>query len=236
MSDTNLPEQATPGGHLELPETWHLSEKAKKALELARKHRRTRHGLFSSVPLICKGPECPYAATCPLYQADLAPLDERCPLEIAMIEERFEAYTTALKVNPEDVVDLTLLRDLINAEIVIERCDKLIAESGSMIQDVIATVTTKTETPYYRPEIHKALEIRERYEKRKDTLLQLLNSTRKDQMRVAELEITASAYAAKIREKYEKELGPVVEAEYWEKAVEEAKKHVKEKESEGDAS
>lgn len=232
MSDQNLPENVTPGGQLKLPDTWHLSDRAKQALELARKHRRTRHGLFSSVPLICRGPECPYASTCPLFQADLAPLDERCPLEIAMIEERFEAYTASLNVQPEDVVDLTLLRDLINAEIVIERCDKLIAESGSMIQEVIATVSTKTETPYYRPEIHKALEIRERYEKRKDNLLQLLNSTRKDQMRAAEMQLTASAYAAKIRKQFEEEMGnKVVDAEYW-KAVEEAKHHVARKEEE----
>ena len=77
------------------------------------------------------------------------------------------------------MVNVGLVKDLIDCEIMIERANQLIAENGGMIKDVVVGIS-EDGTPLYRPEIHKALEIKERYGKRKDNILQLLNSTPKD--------------------------------------------------------
>lgn len=190
----------------ELPASWIKTDKAKKALEIARKERQKKHGLYSSMPMLCKGYRCPYAKSCYLLEAGEAPEGERCPIELAFIMERFERYSRELSVDHDRVVDMSLLRDLIECELMIDRCDRVLAQEGEMVVEVPAFSSPVTGEVYHRPEAHQALGIKDRMQKRKNEILQLLNSTRKDQAKLAMSTLDPSSYATQIIAKIRKSM------------------------------
>lgn len=197
----------------ELPANWIKTDTAKKALEIARKEHQKKHGFYSSMPMICKGHKCPYAKTCYLLDAKAAPEGDRCPIEAAFIMERFERYSKELGINLERVVDMSLLRDLIECELMIDRCDRLLAQDGDLVVEVFAGSSPVTGEVFTKPEAHQALGIKDKMQKRKNEILQLLNSTRKDQAKMAMAALDPSTYATNIMAKVKKIQGKVIEGE-----------------------
>lgn len=188
----------------ELPANWIKTNTAKQALEVARREQRKRHGFYSSMPMICRGRRCPYAEGCYLLEAGEAPEGERCPIELAFIMERFERYSRELEIDLDKVVDMSLLRDLIECELMIDRCDRILAQDGALILEVPAGSSPVTGEVFTRPEAHQALGIKDRMQKRKNEILQLLNSTRKDQAKLAMSALDPSSYATQILAKIRK--------------------------------
>ena len=160
---------------------WKISPQQEPAVEEQREVLAQSHGLFAHVPIICHGGRCPYAKTCMVDPADRLP-GERCPTEIAFILNRFKEYCTALGLSPdkeEDVVDMGLVRELVDIEIQLMRADSLMAIDATPIKDVIA-VLAEDGTAYYKPELHRAVELKTTLRKTRHNILSLLNSTRKD--------------------------------------------------------
>jgi hypothetical protein len=137
--------------------------------------------------------------------SDLAPEGESCPVEVAMILKLYEDYTTSLQIDTSQIVNLGLVKDLVEAEITIARCNAILAKDGNIIQDSVVSVTPQGRS-IMRQEPHVALGIRDNAKKVKATVLQLLNSTPKDKARNEGVKIAdASTYAAQIRRIYERE-------------------------------
>jgi hypothetical protein len=201
----------------EIPQTWGpVSEKSKKAMQLAYRMYATKHGLLASIPLVCRAEKCPYAETCIAQLYGTAPVGERCPVEMVNIMHKFVQYCEELNIDKTKMVNLGLIKELIDCEVMIERCNALLAKSGELIPDVIALVDDQG-TPYYKPEIHKAIEIKDKNQKRKNEILQLLNSTPKDKAKTEGVNITdPSSYAAEILKRFQEaqqERGEVLEGE-----------------------
>lgn len=138
-----------------------------------------KHGMFASIPIICQGRACPYFDTCWIPEPDLQ-VGDRCPIEIAAIIERFDAYCQELNVNTEsEIIDAGLVKDVVDLEIMMVRADGYLAKDAALIRDVVAGVSPKGQE-YYRPEIHQAVELKERLRKEKTRILNQLNATRKD--------------------------------------------------------
>ena len=165
---------------------WNMSKKTKDAVSVSRGIRSMDHGMLSGVPIICRTYQCPYQETCWIPESDRQ-FGERCPIEIGTILERTEHYHTSLNIsdNIMDEIDRGLVREIVDIEIMMLRCDNLLATSGKLIDEVIATVDDDG-NPYYKPEISKAFEIKERLRKERHRILNLLNSTRKDKKQQAE--------------------------------------------------
>src|SRR5690606_29317666 len=125
-----------------------------------------KHGMFSRIPIICRGRACPFFETCWIPEADLQ-VGERCPIEIATIVERFDEYCEELGVNPEtDVVDAGLVKDVIDLEIMMLRADGILASDAALVKDVVAGVSPKGQE-YYKPELNPAVDLKERLRKEK---------------------------------------------------------------------
>lgn len=216
MVRPNAPSQALDIPEVKMPATWpEPSEKAREAMRLATSMFSTKHGLFASVPLVCKGDECPYKDTCVAYMYGVAPKGERCPVEIANITQRFDQYCKELDIDSSKMVNVGLVKELIDCEIMIERCNQLLATEGNLIKDVVVGVS-EAGTPFYRPEIHKALDIKNNNMRRKNDILQLLNSTPKDKAKTEDARlIDPSIYAAEILRKFN-EAANTIDAEYTE--------------------
>ena len=137
-----------------------------------------KHGILANVPMICRGNRCPYIKTCYLTEEE-RPEGKRCPIEVAEVISEFEKYVESLNVEPDNFVDISLVKELVDIEIQIRRAERKIAESGDFEEQVVAAVSQNGDV-YYKPELKKAVEYKERLRKERHRILQLLNSTRKD--------------------------------------------------------
>jgi hypothetical protein len=138
----------------------------------------TKTGLYAKVPITCKSDTCPYSNTCALLPYGLAPFGEKCPWETALIETRYAGYMQDYDLDAASFTDSTIVSELINIDIMLERTKALISEEQTPITEVVAGMTESGEQ-FTRPEVSKAYEIYERNLNRKERLLEMMLGTRK---------------------------------------------------------
>lgn len=204
-----------------VPEEWIMSERGRAAVEMAVANRSSKYKLYATLPIICRGQACPYAEACFLLDRDMAPVNERCPIEIATAMDMFQSFCAELDVQEGQYVDLTLVRDLVDLEIQLSRADRLLAMESSVVQNVAVGVTDKGHV-ITRPEIHKVIDIKDKLLRRRMEILQLLSATRKDKANNDALKMDPSMWAAELmarkkaldeqHERAERELAIDVEA------------------------
>lgn len=161
---------------------WTRNPEAVQAIEIAKRIRKTKHGMYASVPIICKAEGCPYAEQCELQQMGIAPYAEKCPMEIAAIEDLFQRYCEDMNINPEDKrqqVDAILVKEVVDLDIAMLRVDKKMAVSADFIIDQVVSVNEEGDA-ITRQEVHPMLDHKEKLRAQKYKTLNLLNSTRKD--------------------------------------------------------
>lgn len=176
MSENNLPSSKK----TQVPAAWKSNSVGLENRRIAQQNLSLRHGLFSSIPIICQGSKCPYFGTCFIDANDLQ-IGERCPIEIGAIVDRFDKYCTSLGVdpdNPMDIVDAGLVKDIVDIEVMMLRADSLLATSATFIEEVVAGISPKGKE-YQRPELHRAAEYKDTLRKDKIRLLNELHATRK---------------------------------------------------------
>lgn len=140
----------------------------------------TKTGLYAKVPITCKAENCPYADTCLLLQHDLAPYGEPCSWETALIETKYAEYMQDYDLDNSSYTDNTMVSELINLDVKLERQKALIASEGVSIVDVVAGITESGEQ-FTRPEISKAEELYNITLNQKIKLLDKLLGTRQSQ-------------------------------------------------------
>ncbi len=185
---------------------WQLSEKSQKLSKEIATRMSTKHGMLATVPLICRANECPYKASC-LLDDDELEVGTRCPMEIGAIMSRFEHWCNHFgievknnMISDEDLVDATLIRDLVDNEIQVLRAENRIAISADFISKVIATVDNKGKA-FYKEELSAESAFKLQLLDKKYKILQLLNSTRKDKAKKERMDLSPSAQALGIFQK-----------------------------------
>lgn len=161
---------------------WFSDPQANSSLEMARRMRQTKMGLYASVPIICKAEGCPYADSCELMQMGMAPEGQKCPIEIAAIEDLFMRYCTDMSINPEDPnqqVDAIMVKEVVDMDIAMLRVDKKMAVSADFILDSVVGMTDDGHV-LTKKEVHPMMDYKEKLRTQKYKTLNLLNSTRKD--------------------------------------------------------
>ncbi|MGL4820904.1 MAG: hypothetical protein ACRC5C_13120 [Bacilli bacterium] len=193
---------------LQMPATWNVSNEAKGMISQSVEIYNTKHGLYAAIPMVCKGQECPYASVCPLISGGQDPSGSRCPLEIGLILKRYEEYVHEFGVSEGDVVDMSMIKDLIDYDVQLFRAENKIAMEGDFVEDVIISVTEQGKE-ITAPQISKAAEYKERIMAKKHKVLQLMHSTRSDKAG-DKLTITLdpSSYAAKLMSQVAGDLKP----------------------------
>lgn len=157
---------------------WGHSSLGMEAKSAAMSMLSTKTGLYAKVPITCKADGCPYEKTCALLPYGLAPLGEKCPWETALIETRYAGYMQDYDLDTASFTDSTIVSELINIDIMLERTKSLMSAEETPITDVVAGMTESGEQ-FTRPEISKAYEIYERNLNRKERLLDMMMGTRK---------------------------------------------------------
>lgn len=188
--------------NVEFPSTWKLSQKGIEAIQHGVAMHKTKHGMYASIPMVCKAEKCQYADICPLVEMSAAPEGERCPLEISLILTSFEDYKTSLSVDPNNIVDMGLVKDLIDCDVQIMRAENKMAVDGDFIEEAVIGIDDETGDPIVQKRISQASDYKERIISKKHKILTLFNSTRKDKAgQKINFSMDPSSYAATIMEK-----------------------------------
>lgn len=202
--------------NIEMPATWKVSAETKGLIRQSLEIYNTKHGMYSAIPMMCKGRGCPYATVCPILDGGANPQGERCPLEIGIVLKKFEDYCEFFRVDDHDVVDMGLVKDLVDYDVQLFRAENRIAMEGDFLEDVVITVTDSGQE-ITNKQISKAAEYKERIMNKKHKVLELMNSTRKDKAGdKLTVVLDPSTYASQLMSQVASSLKPgeIIDAEY----------------------
>lgn len=174
-----------------MPESW-TDEQKEKAVELVRP-QKTRTSMFSSIPMNCESVKCIFADTCPLLKENLAPKGNPCPIEMSMVSQFTQEYLEQLDVNPNNLVEVSMIRDLVDQEVQYLRKTKLLAKEH-FIQENIIGIDSNTGQPIMKKELHLAVELEDKLHKRRKDLRNQLLATREAKAKIGQTQLdTAQA-------------------------------------------
>lgn len=184
-------------------------QKAKQTCERYKK----KHGLYASIPLVCSGCDCFYFGLCDIQEEvledDLKEEKEliggKCPLEIGAIVSRFDSWCNHFQIEVDendcirdsDLVDASLIRDLIDLEIQILRAENRVAVSGDFMADTLVEVDRECNAHYEKtvsPELVYKMTLMDKRHK----VLNLLNSTRKDKSKDMRLDLNPAVQSLSV--------------------------------------
>lgn len=158
---------------------WNISKENHEVIDRSYTAFSSEFGLYASIPMLCKGESCVYAELYPELHGDLTQPGERCPVEVAIILSRYEQYKEDLQIDPEDAVDMSILRDVIDYDVQIVRAENKVAVEGDFVKDVVVGVS-QTGQEIVQEQVTAASEYKQRIQNARNKALNLLNSTRKD--------------------------------------------------------
>lgn len=164
------------------PDTWTSEERA-QATEIVRSDK-VKTNMFAAIPMICRGSKCPVARTCPLYAQNIHPIGGVCPIEMAMVQQFFHDYVEELNVDVTRLVEVSMIRDLVDQEIQYMRKTNVLANED-FIQDNIVGITPDGK-PLIRKELHQAVEMEDKIHRRKEKLRNQLLATREARAKVGQ--------------------------------------------------
>jgi hypothetical protein len=173
-----------------LPESYSDEDKEKVA-ELVRP-QRTKTSMFSSIPMTCEAHKCVFADTCPLLKENLAPKGNPCPIEMSIVSQFTSDYMHQLDVNPENLVEVSMVRDLVDQEVQYIRKTKLLAKEHFIQENVIGV--DQDGQPILKKELHLAVELEDKLHKRRKDLRNQLLATREAKAKIGQTQLdTAQA-------------------------------------------
>lgn len=184
-NNNQLPDLTDKNGAEITTAMWGISPAVIKEIGNMNRVYSSKHGMFASVPIICKGPDCAYKDVCMVSQAQRI-VGQRCPMEIAAILSRYEQWCMHFEINTsndvidaKDLVDATLIKDLVNIEVQILRAENKIALNGDFMADTLLDIDKKCQ-PYFGKIVAPETEFLMTLQDRKIKILNQLNATRKD--------------------------------------------------------
>lgn len=170
------------------PETW-TDEQKEKAVELVRP-QKTRTSMFSSIPMNCEASKCTFADTCPLLKENLAPRGNPCPIEMSIVAQFTSEYMEQLDVHPDNLVEVSMVRDLVDQEVQYIRKTKLLAKEHFVQENIIGV--DNDGMPILKKELHLAVELEDKLHKRRKDLRNQLLATREAKAKVGQTQLDSA--------------------------------------------
>lgn len=184
-NNSTLPDLANKSGTEITTAMWGIDPAVIKEIANMNRVYASKHGMFASVPIICRGVDCAYKDTCMVSQSQRT-VGQRCPMEIAAILSRYEQWCTHFEIDTsndiidsKDLVDATLIKDLVNIEVQILRAENKIALNGDFMADTLLDIDKKCQ-PYFGKIVAPEVEFLMTLQDKKIKILNQLNATRKD--------------------------------------------------------
>jgi len=166
---------------LKMPSRWGYSAAGALSKDLVSKHLNSQKtGLHSMYPILCNGSGCPYSTTCFAFKYNIQPpVGEPCVIETTKMEELTLAYDKDFHFDECSATDMLAIHELIHLDIMIDRCNALIAQELTPVIDVNIGVIQQTGDVITQPAISKYYEAYEKMSKRRSAIVDELNASRK---------------------------------------------------------
>lgn len=161
-----------------LPVEWDDSKKDR--VHALTSDSRLNSSRVTSIPMICRGSQCGSSGVCPLYKEDIHPLGEICPIEAKMVGKLMLGLMEELNVDPSSIIEVGMVRDLVDQEIQQLRKQNLLAQDDVIQENVIGI--DDTGEPIMKKELHLAVDWEDKIHKRKSALLKQLLATRESRV------------------------------------------------------
>lgn len=165
--------------NLDKNNVWGYSNFGMHSKQMAMQMLATRHGMYAKIPLACKAESCPYSETCMLLKYGLAPEGEPCTVETSEIELRIKGYADDFGLDEASFTDRVMVSEIVNLDILIERCKALMAKEGMPVIDVVAGIDDHGNV-LMRPEVSKAVDAYDKFTEKRNKLYGFMLATRKD--------------------------------------------------------
>jgi hypothetical protein len=135
---------------------------------------------------------CIFASTCPLLKENLAPKGSPCPIEMSIVAQFTSEYMQQLDVVPENLVEVSMIRDLVDQEVQYIRKTKLLAKEHFIQENIVGV--DQNGQPILKKELHLAVELEDRLHKRRKDLRNQLLATREAKAKIGQTQLdTAQA-------------------------------------------
>jgi len=184
-NNSSLPDVSNKSGEELLAAMWGLNPSKTKQVSNISKVYYSKHGMFAAIPILCRDKDCMYKDVC-MVDPTQRVVGQRCPMEIAALVTRFNQWcqhfeidTSGDTIESKDLVDATLIKDLVNIEIQILRAENKIALSGDFMGQTLLEIDKKCNA-YYGTIITPESEFLMTLQDKKMKILNQLNATRKD--------------------------------------------------------
>lgn len=163
------------------PNKWGYSAAGSLSKDLISKHLNSQKtGLHSMYPIMCNGSGCPYSSQCFAFKHNIQPpVGEPCVMETTKMEELVIAYDRDFNFDECTATDMLAINELIQLDIMIDRCNKLIAQELTPVIEVNIGVSPQTGDVITQPAISKYYDAYEKMSKRRSMLVDELNASRK---------------------------------------------------------
>lgn len=202
-NDSGLPEIASSNDRDVVNAMWGINPAVLKQITNVSKVYTSKHGMFASVPILCKGDDCAYKDVCMINKEERI-YGSRCPMEIGAILARYEQWCNYFEIKAvndvvasEDLVDATLIRDLVNVEVQMLRAENKVALTGDFMADTLLDIDKKCK-PYFGKDISPEANFLLQLQDKKVKILNQLNATRKDKAKERNMNNNPSETAIKI--------------------------------------
>lgn len=182
---------------LMFPEAW-TDDQRQEAAHLVRPNS-VKSGMLGRIPMRCAGRECPFAPSCPLLKKDIAPVGKPCPIEMSAVMQFFNDYVEELGVDVTRMVEVSMVRDLVDQEIQQMRKTWILSQEH-FIQENVAGMDAEGNV-VTRKELHMAVDYEDRILRRKEKLRQQLLATRESKAKAGHGAMDASQAVADVMER-----------------------------------
>lgn len=181
-------------------DAWKPSQKA-QAVEMLRPNK-VKLNMLSAIPMECKGSDCPFAPSCPLYKEDLHPVGEKCPIEQTFVVQLFNDYVEELEVDVDRLVEVSIVRDLVDQEVQQLRKSWTLSQEHFIQENVVgiddngSVITQK--------QLHHAVDYEDRILRRKEKLRNALLATRESKLKAGQSKTDSATVIANIMQEIRK--------------------------------
>lgn len=143
---------------------------------------RTKTTMFTSIPMTCQGRNCMFADTCPVLREDLAPIGKPCPIELGFVKHFMADYMEEMDVSPDNLVELSMIRGLVDLEVQYLRKTKVMAKE-SFIQEYVVGMDPDGD-PIFGKQLHVGVEFEDKIHKKQQTIFKVMLASREMKAKV----------------------------------------------------
>lgn len=182
----------------DMPATWTPKDKA-RVLELTNAVN-TKKTIVTSIPMVCRGPKCQFADNCPLQQENIAPIGQSCPFEMGIVRHFMKEFMENLEVDPDNLVEMLLIRDMVDQEVQLLRSTKLLAQEDFIKENVVGI--DDMGDPIMQEQLHLAIGYQDKLHKRRQVLFKQFLATRSERLKAGMAALDTAQGLANLMQNY----------------------------------